>query len=273
MDNKTILITGATSGFGKELTKLIANNNRIIMLGRNKVLLDSLKEELELSNSNTFIDLVVCNYNSYDDVIKASKYINSTYDYIDLIIHNAGALLESNHNSIHPTLMVNFYSPLLVNELLTSTLLKSNNPSIFYTSSLSVPKEINIDKLDRINEFSKIKAYGLSKLAFNLYLIDYFNNNPKIMIKVFDPTIIYTNAVKASLPKGLKWIFPITRIVAKNPLMVASKALEVLNIDDMNDTITYYRLANQHINKNILRNFDKASIVRQYGLEVVKEYL
>lgn len=270
MNDKTILITGSTSGLGRELTKLLVSNNRIIMLGRNKNLLETFKSELTEKSPSSIIDYVVCNYNNYEDIKEATAYINKNYTHIDLIIHNAGAVLKSNDINNNSNLKINFLAPLLLNESLSTLLLKSSNPTIFYTSSLSIPSHITTEDLNKSHNFSKIKPYGLSKLAFNLYLVDYINNFNNLTIKIFDPGIIYTNAVKATLPKGLKWIFPLTRLVAKKPEKIAVKAFNVLNDDTKTNMITYYKLDKIKTHKNIIKNIDKANEISSYGQREVK---
>lgn len=68
MINKTILITGSTNGLGKELTKLLALNNNLIMLGRNEELLINLTKELINESSPYKINYYVCDFNSFSDV-------------------------------------------------------------------------------------------------------------------------------------------------------------------------------------------------------------
>lgn len=269
MNNKTILITGSTSGLGRELTKLLASNNKIIMLGRNPKLLETFKTGLLEIYPSSKIDYVICNYNNYNDIKEASKYINKNYSHIDLIIHNAGAVLKSNDIQNNSNIKINFLSPLLLNELLSPLLINSNNPTLFYTSSLSIPSNITIDELNESHTFGKIKSYGLSKLAFNLYLINYANSHNNMNIKIFDPGIIYTNAVKATLPKYLKWIFPVTRLVARKPEKIAAKALLTLNDHQPSNKITYYKLNKVKPHKNIIKNIDKANEISSYGKDLV----
>lgn len=169
MENKTILITGTTNGLGKQLSCLLAKDNQLILLGRNESLLKALKEELIKESNNPSIDYAVCDYSNIDSVYQTVDTIKKKYEVIDVIIHNAGALLKPKGNKVHPALRVNFISPLLLNELLLDLLLKSNSPILFYTSTMAIPKSISFDILDNMKDDSRIKSYGLSKLAFNLY--------------------------------------------------------------------------------------------------------
>ncbi|MCK9493717.1 MAG: SDR family NAD(P)-dependent oxidoreductase, partial [Acholeplasmataceae bacterium] len=62
MENKTILITGTTHGLGKQMSYLLAKNNHLILLGRNRTLLQELQIELQEFRDSQSIDYVVCDY-------------------------------------------------------------------------------------------------------------------------------------------------------------------------------------------------------------------
>jgi len=87
---KTIFITGATSGFGKASAELFAKNgNNIIITGRRKDRLESLKNELE--NKYKVSVLALCfDVRNKEEV---SNYISSlpeSWKDIDVLINNAG---------------------------------------------------------------------------------------------------------------------------------------------------------------------------------------
>lgn len=267
MNNKTILITGTTNGLGKQLSNLLASNNQLILLGRNESLLKSLKDDLINDSNNPNIDYVVCDYSNNETVYQAVDTIKKKYELIDVIIHNAGALLKPNGNKVHPALMVNFISPYLLNELLLELLLKSSSPTLFYTSTMAIPRSISFDILDNMKDASKIKSYGLSKLAFNLYLTSI--NNKKISIKVFDPKIVYTNAVKTVIPKYIRWISPLVLLFSRTPKNVAKRALKVLDNDNINQ-IDYYVLTRLKPNKKLLRHISKTDDITHYSNKVLK---
>ncbi|MDD4070437.1 MAG: SDR family NAD(P)-dependent oxidoreductase [Candidatus Izemoplasmatales bacterium] len=262
MENKTILITGTTNGLGKQLSYLLAKDNQLILLGRNESLLKALKEELIKESNNPSIDYAVCDYSNIDSVYQTVDTIKKKYEVIDVIIHNAGALLKPNGNKVHPALMVNYISPLLLNELLLDLLLKSNSPILFYTSTMAIPKSISFDILDNMKDDSRIKSYGLSKLAFNLYLTSI--NNKTISIKVFDPKIVYTNAVKTMIPKYIRWISPLVLLFSRTPKNVAKNALKVLDKNNVNH-IDYYVLTKLKPNKKLLRHISKTDDVIRYA--------
>ncbi len=87
--NKTILITGASSGIGKQTTiefaKLGAN---IILVARRKEKLEKLATELEKFNVTTLV--CQCDVSDKIQVKKMSKTVLEKFDSVDVLVNNAG---------------------------------------------------------------------------------------------------------------------------------------------------------------------------------------
>ncbi len=84
---KKVIITGTSRGIGFELAQLFAKNNfQVLALSRNKKPLNNLK----LKNINT-LSVDVCNQ---DDLQKVSKYLSKNWKDVDILIHNAGFLIN-----------------------------------------------------------------------------------------------------------------------------------------------------------------------------------
>lgn len=267
MEKRTILITGTTHGLGKQMSYLLAKNNRLILLGRNSTLLQKQQIELIELSDNQSIDYVVCDYIDKASVYNASTYIHNKYQVIDVIIHNAGALLKPDGSKVHPALKVNFLSPMLLNELLLDLLQKSSNPLLFYTSTMATPKEISDHIIKNMSNTSKIKSYSLAKLSFSLYLNTI--SNKQITIKIFDPKIVYTNAVKTMIPKPIRWISPLALIFSRTPKKVALKAIKVLDMKNK-DQIDYYVYSKRVSNKKIERHLSKKNEIVIYAKEMIQ---
>ncbi|WPO82773.1 SDR family NAD(P)-dependent oxidoreductase [Chryseobacterium sp. JJR-5R] len=85
---KTILITGATSGIGKSTAQLLAKQrNRVIICGRRKDVLESLKTELSLNNEIFSLEFDVRNL---DEVEAAISSLPQEWKNIDVLVNNAG---------------------------------------------------------------------------------------------------------------------------------------------------------------------------------------
>ncbi len=92
---KTILITGATSGFGEATARrFAAEGHRVIITGRRKERLDALQRELEgLYGSMDTHDRVHCLHFDVRDQVDVEKAITSLppeWNTIDVLVNNAG---------------------------------------------------------------------------------------------------------------------------------------------------------------------------------------
>ncbi|MDX1810239.1 MAG: SDR family NAD(P)-dependent oxidoreductase [Sulfurospirillaceae bacterium] len=88
--SKTIFITGATSGFGKECAKLFARNgHKVIATGRRIEKLEELKKELKDFDVYT-VSFDVSDKNA---VFKAVAELPSKYKNVDVLINSAGLAL------------------------------------------------------------------------------------------------------------------------------------------------------------------------------------
>lgn len=87
---KTILITGATSGFGKAIAERFAKEGYTVCItGRRAERLADLKEELEREYSVRVITLAF-DVRNRDEVAVAMTHLKSQVDRIDILVNNAG---------------------------------------------------------------------------------------------------------------------------------------------------------------------------------------
>lgn len=84
---QTVLITGATSGIGKETARKSANDFRLILCGRRQERLDELKTELSKSTEVTTLNFDVRDKNA---VFQSIKNLPENFKKIDILINNAG---------------------------------------------------------------------------------------------------------------------------------------------------------------------------------------
>jgi NAD(P)-dependent dehydrogenase (short-subunit alcohol dehydrogenase family) len=135
LENKTILVTGASSGIGKEIAVQVSNmGGSVILNGRNTERLKVVAHQI--SNDSTQIiqgDLT--------DPSTIAKIIESTPQ-IDGVVHAAGIMKLVpfkfiNANDLKEMMNINFTSPTLLSlELIKNKKLK-NSSSIVYITSIN----------------------------------------------------------------------------------------------------------------------------------------
>lgn len=83
---KTVLITGATSGFGEAAARMFSENNyRLILTGRRKERLEKLKNNLDTEVLTLCFDV-----RNKKEVAEAINSLPSEWENIDVLINNAG---------------------------------------------------------------------------------------------------------------------------------------------------------------------------------------
>jgi len=96
---KTILITGASAGFGKAIARKFAENgHNLIITGRRKILLDELAKDLILTHQVDVLPLCF-DVRKLSEVENAITSLKDKWRSIDVLVNNAG--LAVGLNPIH----------------------------------------------------------------------------------------------------------------------------------------------------------------------------
>lgn len=140
MEGKTVIVTGANSGIGKETARDLAKRGaRIIMACRNMETAAKARDEIVAESKNPNIIIRHVDMSSLASVRAFANEILCTEAVIDVLIHNAGVAegLKSKVTSdgLEFTLATNYYGPFLLTHLLINMLKKSDQGRIIVVSS------------------------------------------------------------------------------------------------------------------------------------------
>ncbi len=87
---RNIIVTGATSGFGKAIAGRFAKNgDNLIICGRRKERLDAIKQDWE-AQYNIKVTPLQFDIRNKEEVIAAFDKLKQTIDHIDILVNNAG---------------------------------------------------------------------------------------------------------------------------------------------------------------------------------------
>ena len=87
---KIVIITGASRGIGREITKRLASKGLIVVANYNKSEEEAKKLKEELKKKNINIDIVKADVSKREDVKKLVEFTLKKYKKIDVLINNAG---------------------------------------------------------------------------------------------------------------------------------------------------------------------------------------
>lgn len=173
MKNKIALITGATSGIGKETAKALAKEGmKLVLPVRNLSKGEALREEIHTLTGNGSVELFQCDLSSMDSIRSFVRDYNENYDRLDVLVNNAGVWemkRSESKDGIENTFAINHLAPFLLTNLLLDKLKASAPARIVTVSSMAhTTGKINFDDIEGKRRWSWMGSYAQSKLA-NLF--------------------------------------------------------------------------------------------------------
>ena len=88
--NKVIIVTGASKGIGKEISKELAKKGNTIIANYNKSEKEIKEQQQELEKQNIKIDIYKADVSKREEATNLGKYTIQKYGKIDVLINNAG---------------------------------------------------------------------------------------------------------------------------------------------------------------------------------------
>ncbi|XP_076827964.1 retinol dehydrogenase 12, like isoform X2 [Brachyhypopomus gauderio] len=174
LDGKTVVITGANTGIGKETAIDLAKRGaRVIMGCRNVEKGDAaVKEVIKVSGNQD----VICKKLDLADSSSIKEFaqaINSEEKHVNILINNAGVMVcpyEKTADGFEMQIGVNHMGHFLLTFLLIDQLKRSAPARIINVSSMAHKwGTINLDDINSEKSYDKSKAYSQSKLANVLF--------------------------------------------------------------------------------------------------------
>ncbi len=140
--NKTVLITGATSGIGLGCAhKFAANGDRLILTGRNQEKLDAIKQELEANGTEVLT--LTFDVRDREAARQAIENMPAAWQKIDVLINNAGLALglepeyEGNNDDWETMIDTNIKGLLTMTRLIVPQMVERNSGHIINIGSVA----------------------------------------------------------------------------------------------------------------------------------------
>ena len=141
IDNKTVIITGASAGIGKGVTEMLIkkHNCKVIGIARSKEKTEKFVEELgEYAKNFSYRLFDVSSKENWEEF---AEYLKENNIQPDVLINNAGILPKFNKTQnysiedIEKVMDINFYSAVYSINALLPMILKSESPAIINVAS------------------------------------------------------------------------------------------------------------------------------------------
>lgn len=144
MDDKTIVVSGASSGLGYQISKeLLAIGSRIIMIGRDEKKLTKSKNELIKNTLNDKIITYQADISNKIDIKNFSKFLIGKKIFIYGLVNNAGInpsrenILRTKNKDWEKTIHTNIFGTYYLTKVVIKNMLQNKFGSIVNISSIA----------------------------------------------------------------------------------------------------------------------------------------
>ncbi|MCB0651461.1 MAG: SDR family NAD(P)-dependent oxidoreductase [Saprospiraceae bacterium] len=164
------IVTGANIGLGYETTIGLAKKQiKVIMACRNKEKAENARKEILQKVPGADLGIILLDLGNLESVRNFASSFQEKYNRLDLLINNAGIMIppfSKTTDGFESQIGVNYLGHFLLTGLLMPLLEKTASSRIVTLSSIAHRNGvINFDDLNSEKSYSKMTAYGQSKVA------------------------------------------------------------------------------------------------------------
>jgi retinol dehydrogenase-12 len=278
MKDKHVLITGATSGIGKETAWALGNlGAHITFTGRHPDQDLKVQEELRHRTGNQEIHFHYCDLASLASITAFTTEFSESNKNLDILINNAGIWHPekvSTRDGIESHLAVNFLAPFLMTSQLLPLL--KNPPSariINLTSGIHFRGKLDLDDLEfKSRKWRSIDAYTQSKLCNILHTRSLARNlvGTNITVNCIAPGWVNTGLFRDAGP----FVRIPASLMALSPIKAARSLVHLATGGELENVSGKY-FAGMNIRKSSAVSYDEdlADKLWKKSEEFLKDYI
>ena len=199
LDEKTVIITGANTGIGKETAISLAKRNaRVILACRSQEKGKKVEVDVRRESGNNDVHFRQLYLSSFTSIRKFAKEVIEE-SRVDILINNAGVMrcpytspYTKTEDGFEMQFGVNHLGHFLLTKLLLGRIKQAPEGRIINVSSLghTLTKCLDLDTINSEDKYSPSAAYYKSKLANVLFT--------KALAKRLEGTNVTTNSISSS---------------------------------------------------------------------------
>jgi NAD(P)-dependent dehydrogenase (short-subunit alcohol dehydrogenase family) len=197
LKEKIVLITGATSGIGKETALGLARlGATVVFTTRDEEKGAATLDEIVHVTGNDRVEVLHCNLASFESIRDFCAEFKKKHNSLHVLINNAGVwdfTRRESKDGIENIFATNYLAPFLMTNLLLDVLQKSIPSRIINLTSGLHSGTINFDDIEFKRKFSGMKAYAQSKLGIILFT--------RLLAKKLEGTRVTVNVVHPGMNK------------------------------------------------------------------------
>lgn len=188
LKGKKCLITGASSGLGLEVTKLlILAEAEVIMLCRNRKKSIKILDQLRQDYPDASIQLELADFNSLDSVNTFLKDFKKKHSSLDILINNAAVMkaeITRTEDGYESMFQVNYLAPFILTRSLIDLLKSGEDPKILNIALPAEKYRLDFNDLQALKHFKPMDNLLKSKNCLMIFSIELASRIRNTGIKV-----------------------------------------------------------------------------------------
>lgn len=174
MSSKHCVVTGASSGIGKEIALGLAQRGAsVIMVCRDADRGHEALEEIRQKSGSKSLELFLADLSSQHQIRRVAAAVKLKYEELHVLVNNAGVVMDKRvltEDGIEMTFAVNYLAYFMLTNLLVN-LLKAGAPSWVVNIASMAHRSAKMDfaNLQSEKRYNRDTAYAQSKLADILF--------------------------------------------------------------------------------------------------------
>ncbi|XP_007939623.1 dehydrogenase/reductase SDR family member 7B [Orycteropus afer afer] len=228
LQDAVVVITGATSGLGKECAKVFhATGAKLVLCGRNREALEELTRDLATPRATKVQTykpyMVTFDLADPDSVVGATAQILQCFGYVDILVNNAGisyrgTITDTTMDVDKRVMETNYFGPVALTKALLPSMIERRQGHIVVISSIQGKISIPFRS-----------AYAASKHATQAFFdcLRAEMEEHEIEVTVISPGYIHTNlSLNAITADGSRYgVMDETTVQGRSPTEVAQDVL------------------------------------------------
>lgn len=229
LEGRVCLITGPTSGIGKETARGLARlGARVVLACRDAVKGAEVREEIAAETRGASLEVQQVDLAVPDSIRGFAAEFQRTHPRLDVLINNAGVLSFRRRltpQGIETQFAVNVLGPYLLTNLLLPTL-RASAPSrvINVGSATHYSGRVEFDNLQGERRYRFVRAYSNTKLELLLLSYELARRLDGTGVTV---NCVHPGGIRTNLYNGLPVAFRFVKVFMKDPATGAAPILRL----------------------------------------------
>ncbi|MGH2864220.1 MAG: SDR family NAD(P)-dependent oxidoreductase [Solirubrobacteraceae bacterium] len=189
-----VVLTGATRWIGRAAALELAREGvELALVGREPERVRAVAQEAEALSGSAAVHQHVADLTLMSEVRALAEEIEGSYEHIDVLANNAGALFASRavtSEGFERTIALNHLAPFLLTNLLREHL--RGGRVVTSTSDAHKAGMLDLEDLQSEKSYAAMRVYGTTKLCNVLFTRELARRAPELHSNCFHPGVVRT---------------------------------------------------------------------------------